>query len=96
MDLNVRLLREFSGLNQTEFWDRVGVTQSGGARYELGERQLRKPLLHLLRLVYIEKVDIERIRREDVELVSYLKSEQPALYKKLRRDAAAFRRKKQA
>lgn len=26
------------GLNQTEFWSRVGVTQSGGSRYESGRR----------------------------------------------------------
>lgn len=24
------------GLNQSEFWSRVGITQSGGSRYETG------------------------------------------------------------
>lgn len=31
---NPRALREASGLNQTDFWAKYGVTQSGGSRYE--------------------------------------------------------------
>ena len=34
-------------LNQTEFWARFGVTQSGGSRYESG-RNIPKPLAILL------------------------------------------------
>lgn len=93
MKLNPRLLREFSGLNGTEFWERVGVTQSGGSRYENG-RRLPKPVQSLLRLVYIDKVDLEQVRRGDMELIAYLKSERRAEYKKLRRESAAhFRRR---
>ncbi len=77
-------LREFSGLDQTEFWGKVGVTQSGGSRYENG-RRVPKSVQHLLRLVYIEKLDLERVRREDVELVEYLRAEDKELYQKLRR-----------
>ena len=28
--------RKASGLNQSEYWNRFGVTQSGGSRYESG------------------------------------------------------------
>lgn len=38
-------------LNQTEFWSRVGVTQSGGSRYESG-RKVPKPVQLLLQLSY--------------------------------------------
>jgi transcriptional regulator with XRE-family HTH domain len=33
---NPLVLRRKLRLNQTEFWGRVGVTQSGGSRYENG------------------------------------------------------------
>lgn len=82
--LDAKLLREFSGMNQTQFWGSVGVTQSGGSRYEAG-RRLPKPVLHLLRLIYIEKVDLSQIRREDIELLEYLHAENRELYDRLRK-----------
>jgi DNA-binding transcriptional regulator YiaG len=36
-----------ANLNQSDFWSRYGVTQSGGSRYESG-RNLPKPLAMLL------------------------------------------------
>jgi DNA-binding transcriptional regulator YiaG len=39
--------RKKLNLNQTEFWTRYGVTQSGGSRYESG-RNIPKPLAILL------------------------------------------------
>lgn len=36
---NPRASRESSGLNQTDFWAKYGVTQSGGSRYE-NERKI--------------------------------------------------------
>lgn len=44
-------LRTDLGMNQTEFWARVGVTQSGGSRYESGRRP-GKPVQMLLALAY--------------------------------------------
>ncbi len=38
-------------LNQSEFWSRIDVTQSGGSRYESG-RDLPRPVMLLLHLVY--------------------------------------------
>ncbi len=40
-------LRKASGMNQTEFWKRFGVTQSAGSRYESG-RSLPRPLKLLM------------------------------------------------
>ena len=39
------------GINQTKFWSRVGVTQSGGSRYESG-RNIPRPVQMLLRIAY--------------------------------------------
>jgi DNA-binding transcriptional regulator YiaG len=41
--------RKKQNLNQTEFWTRFGVTQSGGSRYESG-RNIPKSLAILLQL----------------------------------------------
>lgn len=43
--------RQKLGINQTKFWSRVGVTQSGGSRYESG-RKIPKPIQHLLVIAY--------------------------------------------
>jgi DNA-binding transcriptional regulator YiaG len=44
---NIADIRKKQNLNQTEFWTRYGVTQSGGSRYESG-RNIPKPLALLL------------------------------------------------
>ena len=54
---NIRDIRKKLGLNQSEFWSKIGVTQSGGSRYESG-RNMPKPVRELLRLVHIERVDL--------------------------------------
>jgi len=46
---NIAAVRTKENLNQTEFWTRYGVTQSGGSRYESG-RRIPKPLAILLAL----------------------------------------------
>mgnify|MGYP001156678639 CR=1 FL=1 len=43
--------REASGLNQSLFWKRVFVTQSGGSRYE-NERNVPRPVRALLVIAY--------------------------------------------
>jgi DNA-binding transcriptional regulator YiaG len=44
---NIAADRAKENLNQREFWQRYGVTQSGGSRYESG-RNIPKPLAILL------------------------------------------------
>lgn len=48
---DAKLLRSKLGMNQSEFWSRISVTQSGGSRYESG-RDLPKPVRILLHLTY--------------------------------------------
>lgn len=47
----VRELRKKLGMNQSEFWSRLSVTQSGGSRYESG-RTIPSPVRLLLHLTY--------------------------------------------
>ena len=82
--LNPREIRRSLGLNQQDFWTRIGVTQSGGSRYESG-RAMPKPVRELLRLVHVECVDLTRVRKEDFAILDHLKSSQPQLYQSLRR-----------
>ncbi|MEQ6290723.1 helix-turn-helix domain-containing protein [Vogesella sp. GCM10023246] len=85
---NPREIRRKLGLNQQEFWSRIGVTQSGGSRYESG-RNMPKPVRELLRLVHVEQIDLSKVRREDFEIVEYLKETHPDLYKSLRKAVRA-------
>ena len=46
-----KLLRSKLGMNQSDFWSRISVTQSGGSRYESG-RNLPKSVRFLLHMAY--------------------------------------------
>jgi len=83
---NPRDIRRKRGMNQQEFWGMIGVTQSGGSRYESG-RNMPRPVRELLRLVHVEGVDLGRIRRDDIHVLDLLKSTQPDLYKTLKKSA---------
>jgi transcriptional regulator with XRE-family HTH domain len=82
--LNPREIRRRLGLNQEQFWTQIGVTQSGGSRYESG-REMPKPVRELLRLVHVEQIDLSQVKRVDFEIISYLKESHPDLYRSLRR-----------
>ena len=83
---NVRDIRKKLGLNQQEFWSSLGVTQSGGSRYESG-RTMPKPVRELLRLVHIEKLDLTQIKADDLAVARLLKEKDPDLYTELRKEA---------
>ena len=94
--VDARAIRRKLGMNQQQFWSKLGVTQSGGSRYESG-RNMPRPVQQLLRLVHIEQIDIQKIRREDYEVVEYLRSTKSALLKELKKEAkAALKSKKVA
>ena len=59
-------LRSRLGLNQSDFWHRLGVTQSGGSRYERG-RKIPQAVATLLELVYIRKIDLKRFDADDIK-----------------------------
>ena len=46
-------------LNQTEFWGRLGVGQSGGSRYESGVTPVPLQTAALAHAVYIEGLDFD-------------------------------------
>lgn len=89
--IEAREIRHKLGMNQQQFWSQLGVTQSGGSRYESG-RNMPRPVQHLLRLVHVEQIDIAKIRKEDYEVIEYLKSKKPALFKELKKEAKASKK----
>ncbi len=86
--LNPREIRRRMGLNQQQFWSKIGVTQSGGSRYENG-RNIPGPVRELLRLVHVERIDLNKVKKEDFQVIEYMKSSHPDLYKKLKNAARA-------
>ncbi|MFN3629227.1 MAG: helix-turn-helix domain-containing protein [Casimicrobiaceae bacterium] len=90
--VNPREIRVKLGLNQQEFWTAIGVTQSGGSRYEAG-REMPTPVSELLRLVHVEGVDLTSVKREDIQIIEFLKKEHPQLYEKLREAVQAQQNK---
>ena len=84
--MDVKEIRNKLGMNQSEFWAKIGVTQSGGSRYESG-RNIPRPVQALLRLVHIEHVDIGKLKRDDWEVIEYLKSKNPSMLRELKKEA---------
>lgn len=62
-----KLLRSKLGMNQSEFWSRISVTQSGGSRYESG-RDLPNPVQVLLHLAYAPE-------KQALALMKYLRQD---------------------
>ena len=92
---NPREIRRRLRLNQQEFWSRIGVTQSGGSRYESG-RGMPKPVRELLRLVHIEGIALNQAKGGDFEVASFLKQSNPRLYHRLRKAASRSNGRKKA
>ena len=76
-------IRRKLGLNQSEFWGKIGVTQSGGSRYESG-RNMPRPVRELLRLVHIEGIDLSKAKGEDLAIAEQLKRSNARLYERMR------------
>jgi transcriptional regulator with XRE-family HTH domain len=73
-------------MSQTDFWGRIGVTQSGGSRYENG-RPMPRPVQALLHLVHVEQFDLSALDSGDLRLIGYLKRSEPRLYRTLRKSS---------
>lgn len=61
-------LRKKLGVNQSVFWSRIRVTQSGGSRYESG-RKLPHPVQLLLHMAYAPEANAQA-------LLNYLRESQ--------------------
>ncbi len=83
-----REIRRRLGLNQQQFWSKVGVTQSGGSRYESG-RNIPKPVKELVRLVFVEEIKVAEITKDDQNIIDYLKAHDAENYKALKKAAKA-------
>ena len=81
-------LRAKLGLTQGGFWAPVGVSQSGGSRYEAG-RKLPASISTLLHLVHIEGVDLETLKGEHALVGRYLHESDPEAYAQLLKTAQA-------
>lgn len=90
--IDVAAIRLKLGINQQQFWARLGVTQSGGSRYENG-RNMPRPVQELVRLVYVENIDIKKIKREDMEVIEYLRAAKPNVFKELKKEAKSAAKK---
>jgi predicted transcriptional regulator len=84
---NPRDIRRKLDINQMDFWSQIGVTQSGGSRYESG-RSMPKPVRELLRLVYIKNVPLANASGTDLRIAALLRERKPALYNELRAAAS--------
>jgi transcriptional regulator with XRE-family HTH domain len=94
LKVSPKSLREANELNQIEFWEKVGITQSGGSRYENGDRKMPPSLVQILRLTYVEKVDLADVSRDAIEVAKLLKKDQPDLYASLLSEAKLRRKNK--
>jgi len=66
--MDVCKLRRELGLNQQQFWSAVGVTQSGGSRYESG-RRMPRPVQALVNAVYVHRIDLALLTEGNAPLV---------------------------
>lgn len=75
-------LRIKLGLTQAAFWSPVGVSQSGGSRYESG-RKLPASISTLLHLVHIEGVDLSTLKGIHALVGRYLDETDPQAFEQL-------------
>jgi DNA-binding transcriptional regulator YiaG len=59
-------VRRKLGLSQSEFWGPIGVTQSGGSRYE-NDRKVPRPVDKMLTIAYASEkqsaAEVKRLRK---------------------------------
>jgi len=81
-------LRNKLGLTQGEFWAPVGVSQSGGSRYETG-RKLPASISTLLHLVHIEGIDLSKLKGAHALVGRYLSETDTKAFEQLLKAAQA-------
>lgn len=58
---DVRLMRLKKGMDQRKFWNRIGLTQSAGSRYELRNRRLPDTVKALLVIAHGTDAQAKRV-----------------------------------
>ena len=85
--IDPRELRRSFGLNQQKFWAALGTTQSGGSRYEAG-RRMPQPVVMLLEAIYVKGVDLKQLQARDMDILAFMKTQHPDLYRSLDKAAS--------
>ena len=73
--------------------DHRNIKSGDHTHYESG-RNIPRPVQALLRLVHVEQIDINKVKRDDVDVAEYLKASNPELYKTLKKEARAKRKER--
>jgi len=75
---DLKEMRKKRGMNQSNFWAPLGVTQSGGSRYE-SDRNLPKPVESLVTIAYGTPAqlfkELQRLRPDFVKDLAKYKPE---------------------
>ena len=85
--IDPRELRRSLGLSQETFWAALGTKQSGGSRYECG-RRMPPSVVMLLEAIYIKGVDLKQLQARDMDILAFMKTQHPDLYKSLDKAAS--------
>ena len=78
----LKALRQNCGMSQDAFWTKIGVSQSGGSRYENG-RRIPAPVAQLIDLVHVRGIDTAKLKREDMDVLRFTEQSHPDLYASL-------------
>lgn len=69
--MDVKALRLARQMNQADFWGPIGITQSGGSRYE-HERRMPEPVGELIRLRYLLGIELNLIHEGNAAAIRAL------------------------
>ena len=75
----LKALRKGCGMSQGMFWTKIGVTQSGGSRFENG-RRMPLPVALLVDLVHVRGIDAAKLKREEMAILQFMEENHPDLY----------------
>lgn len=78
-EFDSKSIRISLGMTQKEFWERIGVAQSCGSRYESG-RRMPKPVIELLRIVHVEGIELAKINAGDTVILKLLREREPETF----------------
>ena len=87
--IDLKKLRQSTGMNQSQFWAAVNVTQSGGSRYESG-RKMPAAVAIMVDLVHVRRVKLDELpSADDIKLLHMIKTQHQDLYHNLKLIVAA-------
>lgn len=90
---DIRALRKKLGLNQSQFWGKVGLSQSCGSRHE-SSRESSEPIAKLIELVHVKGIDVDRITADDWSVAQYLRENNLPGFRELAKLARAAQKAK--